>query len=599
MPPPMPIHADSIGDGAPVLKKVGNKLFFKKIKSTSDRLLIGDDGNTLTLDVAEPSPELKQHILDDTIKTPTDVQRVPVGGDGVSGTVGNIVLDKQVFGKKSYHGGGGAAGNDSRFHSNSLDHANTLDHSNSLDHAQNTDTGTNAVSFSVNGSAVILAGNAALTDARVPTTHGNDKHSDSYTTLAAVKLDADVADAISKKHANTSDHAQNTDTGTSSANFSINGTNAMKVGDAPTGHKASHITGGGDIIASATTSAVGLAPAATAPAAGVVNALGIANGETAYTMKPLVGATVGTANGVAAAGTGTTPARDDHVHPENAILKSVLTEKGDVIYASAANTPAALAHGDAGDVLTSGGHGAAPAWAAPGAASFPTGMIVQFGGASAPSGWKLCDGSALSSADYAALYAVIGTAFGGDGAPNFNLPDLRQKFPRGKGAAETLGATGGTTAHTHSVTSNVTVANHGSHTHTGPSHQHNLSGGAATVHNHTYTEVVNHVHKETAGNGTSGNFKSWTTVDTSSAGTGASAAETACDISTANPTGSAGATGTTANNAAGATDNAGTGASGNENATQTHAPTNNAVTSGAASASVEPPYVILNFIIKT
>lgn len=44
------------------------------------------------------------------------------------------------------------------------------------------------------------------------------------------------------------------------------------------------------------------------------------------------------------------------------ILKALLTEQGDVIYASAASTPAALAHGDAGQVLKSGGHAANPAW---------------------------------------------------------------------------------------------------------------------------------------------------------------------------------------------------------------------------------------------
>lgn len=49
------------------------------------------------------------------------------------------------------------------------------------------------------------------------------------------------------------------------------------------------------------------------------------------------------------------------------ILKALLTEQGDVIYASGVATPAALPHGDAGNVLTSGGHGANPAWAAPGA----------------------------------------------------------------------------------------------------------------------------------------------------------------------------------------------------------------------------------------
>ena len=44
------------------------------------------------------------------------------------------------------------------------------------------------------------------------------------------------------------------------------------------------------------------------------------------------------------------------------IAKSVITEKGDILYGSAASTAAVLAHGDAGDLLKSGGHNAAPAW---------------------------------------------------------------------------------------------------------------------------------------------------------------------------------------------------------------------------------------------
>ena len=47
------------------------------------------------------------------------------------------------------------------------------------------------------------------------------------------------------------------------------------------------------------------------------------------------------------------------------ILNSVLTAEGDIIYASSANTPAALAHGSEGDVLTLAS--GIPSWAAPGA----------------------------------------------------------------------------------------------------------------------------------------------------------------------------------------------------------------------------------------
>jgi hypothetical protein len=46
------------------------------------------------------------------------------------------------------------------------------------------------------------------------------------------------------------------------------------------------------------------------------------------------------------------------------ITKALLTEQGDIIYASAPSTPAVLHHGTAGQVLTSGGDGANPSWGA-------------------------------------------------------------------------------------------------------------------------------------------------------------------------------------------------------------------------------------------
>lgn len=46
-------------------------------------------------------------------------------------------------------------------------------------------------------------------------------------------------------------------------------------------------------------------------------------------------------------------------------------------------------------------------------------------------GWLYCDGASLPSADFGELFSVIGTAYGGDGQGNFNLPDLRGRFIRG------------------------------------------------------------------------------------------------------------------------------------------------------------------------
>ena len=65
----------------------------------------------------------------------------------------------------------------------------------------------------------------------------------------------------------------------------------------------------------------------------------------------------------------------------------------------------------------------------------PSGTVVPFGGASAPGGWQLCDDTALSRTTYARLFAVIGTAYGtGDGSSTFNVPDLRDRVPLGKGS---------------------------------------------------------------------------------------------------------------------------------------------------------------------
>ncbi|WP_315720096.1 MULTISPECIES: phage tail protein [unclassified Bradyrhizobium] len=50
-----------------------------------------------------------------------------------------------------------------------------------------------------------------------------------------------------------------------------------------------------------------------------------------------------------------------------------------------------------------------------------------------PDGWLACDGSAQSISAFDALYAVIGTTFGGDGVQTFNLPDLRGRVPIGQG----------------------------------------------------------------------------------------------------------------------------------------------------------------------
>ena len=56
----------------------------------------------------------------------------------------------------------------------------------------------------------------------------------------------------------------------------------------------------------------------------------------------------------------------------------------------------------------------------------PTGVMVDYAGATAPAGWLLCYGQPVSRVTYAALFAAIGTTYGaGDGSTTFNVPDLR------------------------------------------------------------------------------------------------------------------------------------------------------------------------------
>jgi len=127
---------------------------------------------------------------------------------------------------------------------------------------------------------------------------------------------------------------------------------------------------------------------------------------------------------------------------DNSIIpKTILTEQGDIIYASAASTPAALHHGNSGDLLSSGGHAANPSWVSE---ITVTGAIYAMGAAAVPTGFLYCDGSAISRTTYSKLFAIISTTWGvGDGATTFNVPDLRGVFLRGTGSHGTLTKAGG------------------------------------------------------------------------------------------------------------------------------------------------------------
>jgi microcystin-dependent protein len=171
------------------------------------------------------------------------------------------------------------------------------------------------------------------------------------------------------------------------------------------------------------------------------------------------------------------------------------------------------------------------------AGQVPVGGLVMMSVYTQPDGYLQCSGGTASRVLYAKLYAIIGTTWGsGDGSTTFNLPNLDDRYPRGRGGYS-VGATPAyaTAAHTHSVSG--TTASNGGHSHSGTtyssgSHDHDgevflsgasgnalLGGGsplyAATstssvnedgTHTHTFdtNSVGNHTHTFSATSGSTG-----------------------------------------------------------------------------------------------
>ena len=129
------------------------------------------------------------------------------------------------------------------------------------------------------------------------------------------------------------------------------------------------------------------------------------------------------------------------------------------------------ADGTSGQVLKTDGSGVLSFSTVQGV---PSGAVFCIAVATVPSDYLECNGAAVSRTTYAALFAVVGTAYGaGNGSSTFNLPDLRGEFIRGfdngkgtdSGRSIASSQTSQMMQHTHAVSASSSVSDPG-HAHT-------------------------------------------------------------------------------------------------------------------------------------
>jgi len=125
-----------------------------------------------------------------------------------------------------------------------------------------------------------------------------------------------------------------------------------------------------------------------------------------------------------------------------------------------------------------------------GASGIPTGGGCDWYAATAPTGYLLCDGSAVSRTTYSALFSVIGTTWGaGDGSSTFNLPDTRGRIIVGLGSHSDVAALG--------QSDGAALANRRvKHSHTNGL---TWSGSFAGTNANTGTESADHTHSGSTG----------------------------------------------------------------------------------------------------
>jgi microcystin-dependent protein len=132
----------------------------------------------------------------------------------------------------------------------------------------------------------------------------------------------------------------------------------------------------------------------------------------------------------------------------------------------------------------------------------PTGCMMDYAGAAAPSGWILCDGTSRSKTN--PLYS----AFGGAG-DSFKPPDLRDKSTVGISGSKVRGSTGGNadlkahihtmpqhnhTQNSHTHTMNTHIHTMGTHNHAQNPHSHTMPTHFHTMDEHAHVTDINHDH---------------------------------------------------------------------------------------------------------
>lgn len=123
----------------------------------------------------------------------------------------------------------------------------------------------------------------------------------------------------------------------------------------------------------------------------------------------------------------------------------------------------------------------------------PTGAVLPYAGATAPSGYLLCDGSTFNGDQYPELRDCLGDTYGVHSGTSYYLPNLKGRVPVGKDASQTefdaMGETGGAKTHTLAQTE-MPVHTHvqNAHTHTQNAHNHLvwIDTDDQGSHRHTY-----------------------------------------------------------------------------------------------------------------